>query len=150
MPVPRPGTVQLRRSLFEEATEIVGLEYASDLALDDVARRVACSRRQLQRAFAEIGGTTFRDHVTGVRMEVAASMLSSLHPQMVREVANSVGYSQPAQFAKAFRRHHGVAPSAFRQSVADSRGDDERSGRSGRELAASPATHPQTYELRAA
>jgi AraC family transcriptional regulator, regulatory protein of adaptative response / methylphosphotriester-DNA alkyltransferase methyltransferase len=25
-----------------------------------------------------------------------------------------VGYRQPAQFAKAFRRHHGQAPSAFR------------------------------------
>ena len=26
----------------------------------------------------------------------------------------TVGYRQPAQFAKAFRRHHGAAPSALR------------------------------------
>ncbi len=26
----------------------------------------------------------------------------------VRDVANSVGYRQPAQFAKTFRRHHGA------------------------------------------
>jgi AraC family transcriptional regulator of adaptative response / methylphosphotriester-DNA alkyltransferase methyltransferase len=32
----------------------------------------------------------------------------------VREVAQRVGYRQPAQFAKAFRRHHGLAPAAFR------------------------------------
>jgi AraC-like DNA-binding protein len=32
----------------------------------------------------------------------------------VREVAHRVGYRQPAQFAKAFRRHHGVSPSAYR------------------------------------
>jgi AraC-like DNA-binding protein len=32
----------------------------------------------------------------------------------VREVAHRVGYRQPAQFAKAFRRYQGVAPSAFR------------------------------------
>jgi AraC-like DNA-binding protein len=25
-----------------------------------------------------------------------------------------VGYRQPAQFAKAFRRHHDVSPSAYR------------------------------------
>jgi AraC-like DNA-binding protein len=25
-----------------------------------------------------------------------------------------VGYRQPAQFAKAFRRHHGVSPSDYR------------------------------------
>ena len=32
----------------------------------------------------------------------------------VREVAHRVGYRQPAQFAKAFRRHHGVSPSTYR------------------------------------
>ncbi|MGH2898217.1 MAG: helix-turn-helix domain-containing protein [Solirubrobacteraceae bacterium] len=34
----------------------------------------------------------------------------------MREVAQRVGYRQPAQFAKAFRRHHGLAPSAFRDT----------------------------------
>jgi AraC family transcriptional regulator, regulatory protein of adaptative response / methylphosphotriester-DNA alkyltransferase methyltransferase len=29
-------------------------------------------------------------------------------------VAFRVGYRQPAQFAKAFRRHHGMVPSDFR------------------------------------
>jgi AraC-like DNA-binding protein len=32
----------------------------------------------------------------------------------VRDVAMTVGYRQPAQFAKAFRRHLGVAPSDYR------------------------------------
>ncbi|MEA2142497.1 MAG: AraC family transcriptional regulator [Solirubrobacteraceae bacterium] len=109
----RPTTIRLRRSLFEEATEIVGREYGSDLALDEIARRVASSRRQLQRAYTEVGGTTFRTHLTQVRMERAADLLSS-HLLTVREVARRVGYRQPAQFAKAFRRQFGVAPSDFR------------------------------------
>lgn len=92
---------------------IVEREYADDLALDDVARRVATSRRQLQRAYAEVGGTTFREHLTGVRMERAGDLLRQ-GSLTVREVANHVGYRQPAQFAKAFRRHHGSAPSGFR------------------------------------
>jgi transcriptional regulator GlxA family with amidase domain len=109
----RPATVRHRTSLFHEATEIVDQEYGSDLALDDIARRVASSRRQLQRAYAEIGGTTFREHLTAVRMERAAELLAA-RGLTVREVAHRVGYRQPAQFAKAFRRHHGSAPSAFR------------------------------------
>jgi AraC family transcriptional regulator of adaptative response / methylphosphotriester-DNA alkyltransferase methyltransferase len=109
----RPSTVRLRASLLAEANAIVEREYASPLALDDVARRVAASRRQLQRAYAEIGGTTFREHLTRVRMERAAELLAGRAPT-VREVAHRVGYRQPAQFAKAFRRHHGVAPSDFR------------------------------------
>ena len=113
MPIQRPTTIRLRTSLFEEATEIVDLEYGSDLSLDEIARRVASSRRQLQRAYAEIGHTTFRDHLTRVRMEKAAQLLAS-RGMTVREVAHRVGYRQPAQFAKAFRRHLGVAPSDYR------------------------------------
>ena len=113
VPTQRQSTIRLRASLFEEANAIVAAEYASDLALDDVARRVATSRRQLQRAYAEIGGTTFREHLTRVRMERAAEMLAT-RALTVREVANRVGYRQPAQFAKAFRRHRGVAPSDYR------------------------------------
>jgi transcriptional regulator GlxA family with amidase domain len=113
----RPSTVRLRTSLFHEANAIVEREYAADLSLDDIARRVASSRRQLQRAYAEIGKTTFRDHLTAVRMRVAAEMLGS-RTLTVREVAHRVGYRQPAQFAKAFRRHHGLAPSDYRAGSA--------------------------------
>lgn len=88
-------------------------DYATDLSLDDIARRVASSRRQLQRAYAEIGNTTFREHLTRVRMRKAAEMLAARR-LTVREVAHRVGYRQPAQFAKAFRRYQGVTPSSFR------------------------------------
>jgi AraC-like DNA-binding protein len=109
----RPATIRLRTSLFEDAVAIVENEYASDLSLDDIARRVASSRRQLQRAYSEIGETTFREHLTAVRMERAADLLR-IRGLTVRDVAHRVGYRQPAQFAKAFRRHHGIAPSDFR------------------------------------
>ena len=113
MPTQRPATIRHRTSLFQDAVAIVEREYADELSLDDLARRVASSRRQLQRAYAEIGETTFRQHLTAVRMEKAAEMLLA-EPLTVREVAHRVGYRQPAQFAKAFRRHHGSAPSDYR------------------------------------
>jgi AraC family transcriptional regulator of adaptative response / methylphosphotriester-DNA alkyltransferase methyltransferase len=113
----RPATVERRRALFEDAAEIVRSEYPQPLALDDVARRVASSRRQLQRAFAEAGETTFRTYLQKVRMIRAAQLLR--HDAMpVNRVARAVGYRQPAQFAKAFRRHHGAPPSAFRDGAA--------------------------------
>jgi AraC family transcriptional regulator of adaptative response / methylphosphotriester-DNA alkyltransferase methyltransferase len=118
VPTQRASTVRLRTSLFHEANDIVEREFASDLSLDDIARRVASSRRQLQRAYAEIGNSTFRDHLTEVRMRKAAEMLAT-RSLTVREVAHRVGYRQPAQFAKAFRRYQGVAPSDFRASGAN-------------------------------
>jgi AraC-like DNA-binding protein len=119
----RPSTIRHRTSLFEDAVAIVEEEFAADLSLDDIARRVASSRRQLQRAYAEIGETTFREHLTAVRMERAGDMLQS-RGLTVREVAHRVGYRQPAQFAKAFRRHHGQAPSDFRATRRFTRSGD--------------------------
>ena len=112
----RAATVQLRSSLYADATAIVEQEYAADLSLDEIARRIASSRRQLQRAYSEIGNTTFRDHLTEVRMRRAAELLAR-NSVTVREVARRVGYRQPAQFAKAFRRTLGVAPSDYRMQL---------------------------------
>jgi AraC family transcriptional regulator of adaptative response / methylphosphotriester-DNA alkyltransferase methyltransferase len=109
----RPATVERRRALFEDAAAIIDSEFDSKLALDDVARRVATSRRQLQRAFAEAGETSFRTYLQRVRMERAAVLLRESSAP-VNQVASAVGYRQPAQFAKAFRRHHGSPPSTFR------------------------------------
>ena len=115
----RPATVQRRRALFLEAIAIIDAEYREKLALDDIARRVATSRRQLQRAFAEAGETSFRSYLQKVRMERAAELLREGESR-VNQVASAVGYRQPAQFAKAFRRHHGAPPSTFRGPAADS------------------------------
>src|SRR5256885_2589073 len=98
MALHRPTTVRHRTVLLRDAVAIVEADYAEDLSLDAVARRVAASRRQLQRVFAEIGGTTFRDHLTRVRMERAAQHLEE-GTRSIREVAQMVGYRQPAQFA---------------------------------------------------
>jgi transcriptional regulator GlxA family with amidase domain len=117
----RDGTVARRRALFDEAAEIIERDYARQIELDDVARRLATSRRQLQRAFSEAGATSFRTHVAKVRMRRALELLRE-GEMPVRDVANSVGYRQPAQFAKTFRRHHGAPPSSFRGMQSSSAG----------------------------
>jgi transcriptional regulator GlxA family with amidase domain len=110
----RDGTAERREQLYREAMELIARDYASDLQLEGVARTLATSRRQLQRAFAEIGDTSFRDELAKVRMRHARELLAAdMVP--VRAVAASVGYHQPAQFAKSFRRHHGQAPSTYRK-----------------------------------
>ena len=114
----REGTTRRRAALFEEAAAIIERDYCLDLELEAVARQIATSRRQLQRAFAESGRTSFRDHLASVRMRQALRLLED-GSTPVRDVAVSVGYRQPAQFAKAFRRHHGAPPSSFRGARPD-------------------------------
>ncbi len=110
----REGTAERRAELYREAMALIARDYASNLHLEGVARRLAASRRQLQRAFAEAGDTSFRDELARVRMRHARALLAG-NELSVRQVAVAVGYPQPAQFAKSFRRHHGYPPSAYRR-----------------------------------
>jgi transcriptional regulator GlxA family with amidase domain len=112
----RATTVQRRRALFQEAREVLARRFGDpDLALATVAHEIATSRRQLQRAFAEVGGTSFSRELQRIRMVRAAQLLAD-GSLPVHSVAGAVGYRQAAQFAKVFRRHHGKPPSAFRRS----------------------------------
>jgi len=117
----RQATRQRRRAVYEEAVSVIESKYATDLDLDQLAREIATSRRQLQRVFAEVGETSFREYLAKVRMRHAARLLRE-GAIPVREVAQSVGYRQPAQFAKAFRRHHGTAPSSLKGRANSSNG----------------------------
>jgi AraC family transcriptional regulator of adaptative response / methylphosphotriester-DNA alkyltransferase methyltransferase len=112
----RATTVQRRRALFQEAREVLARRFGDpELALATVAHEIATSRRQLQRAFAEVGGTSFSRELQRIRMVRAAQLLAD-GSLPVHSVAGAVGYRQAAQFAKVFRRHHGKPPSAFRRS----------------------------------
>jgi len=112
--VVRESTVSRRSELYRDAIAVIERRYADeDLSLHTVARTIATSRRQLQRAFAEAGATSFRRELQRVRMARAAELLRE-SALSVQAVAGAVGYRQAAQFAKAFRRHYGAPPSAFR------------------------------------
>jgi AraC-like DNA-binding protein len=112
LPKPRAGTSRRRAALLAEAIVAIEERYAEpDLALRDIARQIATSQRQLQRVFAQLAGSAFRDEVTAVRMRHGARLLHDTH-MTVGEIARHVGYRQASQFTKAFRRFHGVTPTA--------------------------------------
>jgi AraC family transcriptional regulator of adaptative response / methylphosphotriester-DNA alkyltransferase methyltransferase len=109
----RRSTLHRRRELFDEALAVIERDYADEtLSLGSVAFKIATSRRQLQRVFGE-RHTSFRRELQRVRMARASELLRE-NGMPVGAVARAVGYRQPAQFSKAFRRHHGRPPSELR------------------------------------
>lgn len=108
--------------LYLRARLTVERGYRGPLTLAALSRALAVSPRQLERAFDEIGLTTFSAHLRAVRLRNAAELLAH-QPLTVIDVARLVGYRQPSHFVKAFRRHYGLTPGAFRDRVANSRRD---------------------------
>jgi len=113
----RASTNERREDLLRDALDVMRAEHARELSLDEVARHVATSRRHLQRVFREVHGEPFRSALTHIRLERAAELLAEADASRIRDVARAVGYQEPAQFAKAFRRRYGVVPSEFREQM---------------------------------
>ena len=74
------------------------------------------SRFYFCKLFKEATGITLMDYVTRVRIERVKTLL--LDPSMrVSEVAFASGFGSIPRFNSAFKKHMGVSPSEYRQSV---------------------------------
>ena len=102
--------------IYIQAQVAVARRYRRPLTLATLAHSLAVSPRQLERAYDEIGLTTFAAHLRTVRLRNAAELLAH-QPLTVTDVARLVGYRQPSHFVKAFRRRFGVTPGAFRDAA---------------------------------
>lgn len=111
--MPRPSTLAEHRRLYVLARAAVQRHYHKPLTLERIARAIASSPRQMQRAYARFGEDTFRNDLARRRMEVGAELLQSTSLP-VRDVARRVGYTNPSHFARAFRRRYGLSPSTHR------------------------------------
>ena len=103
------------RGLVHDALVVIEQDLENEIALDDVARSIATSRRSLQRAF-EGEGITFREAVAVARMRRAKSMLTEGELPVYR-VADRVGYRSKAEFTKAFKRYSGMTPTDYMKAV---------------------------------
>lgn len=79
-----------------------------------LARSAGLSRAGLFRKFAATVGETPTAYLTRWRMHLARIALSR-EGVTVAELAERVGYASEAAFTRAFRRHVGVTPAAFRK-----------------------------------
>jgi AraC-like DNA-binding protein len=112
----REQTVSERRRLYLRACALIEQGYRRSLTLSAVAAILAISPRQLQRAFAQFGDRTFREELLWRRMTAADELLA--RPAVPLDaIPHLVGYRRGSQFARTFRRHYGVSPSAYRRAL---------------------------------
>ena len=111
----RSHTLAGRRRLYLLARVIVARHYRRPLTLAVVARALASSPRQLQRAYEQSGRMTFSEDLLARRMAAAAELLLEQRAIPVSDVARLVGYRHASHFASAFRRQYGLSPARFRE-----------------------------------
>jgi len=91
------------------AAEILRSQLENPPSQIDLAQQVGIGHCTLNKGFRELFGMTPFAYLTQYRMEQAKHLLRQSGVS-VAEVANRVGYANPAQFAAAFKRHFGITP----------------------------------------
>lgn len=102
--------------LLDNILQIVQTSFLdSNLSLESVADKMDISRVYLSQFFKEQTGVNFSDYLEQQRMEHARELLRTTE-LTVQEVADQAGYNSLNTFGRAFKRIHGLSPSAYRQS----------------------------------
>jgi AraC-like DNA-binding protein len=89
--------------------------YSDNLTLDDLARVACLSRRSLTRSFRNAYGDSPIDYLIRLRLDRAAVLLQDTD-LTVLDIAQQVGFADSNYFARAFRRHYGASPTAYREA----------------------------------
>ncbi|MEM9806088.1 MAG: AraC family transcriptional regulator [Cyanobacteria bacterium P01_D01_bin.56] len=109
-PSPRPETIDQ----IYKAAEILRSHLENPPTQKILAQQMGISDRTLQKGFKAVFGITPFTYLTQQRMARAEQLLREPH-HTVTEVASWVGYTNPSQFAAAFKRQFGISPSACKQ-----------------------------------
>ena len=96
---------------------------AEQWTVDDLGRQVGLSRSALAERFTRLIGEPPMRYLARWRILLAAHQLRNSDSPLVR-IAEEVGYESEAAFNRAFKRHFGVPPAAWRKNVSTSRTAD--------------------------
>lgn len=103
---------------WAQKVEAEGWWREESLTLSNVAKRLGTSDRTLSRGLSEGGGSNFNDFINGMRVRAVTTALSDGAKADMLTLALDNGFSSKASFNRAFRRHTGTTPSAWRTSAA--------------------------------
>lgn len=109
------GVQPLPHEKIESIEAFVQDNLSRQIQVDELAVLAGVSRYHFSRRFKAATGITPYQLVLQKKLDHAARSLSTDSSDSVIDIAQSVGFENPAQFAKAFRRRFGLAPRLWRK-----------------------------------
>jgi AraC family transcriptional regulator len=99
---------------MKNALDYMESKLTGPLRIEEIAAVAYVSPFHFQRMFSMLTGVTVADYIRKRRLTLAAQELAISNIRVL-DVALKYGYDSPESFAKAFRKAHGLTPSAARE-----------------------------------
>lgn len=109
-----PASHSLAYSTYARCREHIQEHCLRLQSLDDIAEETLVEKTYLCRLFQRFDRQTPYHFLTRLKMNKAAKMLEE-PVVLIKQVAASLGFSDPGHFSRAFKSVFGVSPQAFRK-----------------------------------
>ncbi|MBO5939554.1 MAG: helix-turn-helix domain-containing protein [Clostridia bacterium] len=103
-----------RRNYAEQAQRVIESNYMYPIKMSEIADQIHISEKHMYRVFLKRFRMSPQQYLFKTRMKIAKKHLMETDFS-VKEVAQSVGYSSPPSFCKAFLKVYGVTPTEVKK-----------------------------------
>lgn len=104
--------------LIHQVLDYMNAHYTEDITVIQVAKKFSMSEKNFIRFFHFNTGISPKRYLIEQRMRYATELLSD-KDYSISKIAQTVGYSDPYSFSKAFHKYFGESPSAYRKSLTE-------------------------------
>jgi two-component system response regulator YesN len=101
---------------LKRAMDYIREHYNEQLTLSQVSENIYLSSYYISRLFKKELGKNFVDYLNEIRIDKAKELLKDIKYKSY-EIAEMVGISDAHYFSKLFKKHVGMAPTEYRESI---------------------------------
>lgn len=107
-----PSTVN-ETDYISQAKDYINNHYAEDITLNNISEHLNIHPNYFSSIFKKKTGLTFIEYLRNRRIEIACDLLRTTRKKQY-EISEEVGYHDPFQFTRAFKKVTGMTPSKYR------------------------------------
>lgn len=97
-----------------KALEFIHMNYSRRINICEIARHVGLDRSYLYLLFQEYVNVSPQEYLITFRMDKACELMKNCSLS-IGDISRSVGYEDPLQFSKAFKKEKGLPPKDYRK-----------------------------------
>ncbi|WP_028546471.1 AraC family transcriptional regulator [Paenibacillus taiwanensis] len=112
----RQSIIAVKPDLVAQAVRYIHERYREQITLETLLEHLDCSSRQLLRAFKKQIQTSPIDYLIQLRVSKAKHLLLSTDFTL-KEIAESVGYTDSYYFSRIFKKYEGMSPTSFKEAM---------------------------------
>jgi len=107
--------VSIQKQIVNDVNNYIIKNYNKKITLNEIASKLHISRSYLSRLYKKEQGETIINFLNKTRIEMAKKLLKKTTLR-ISEVANEVGFDDPAYFTHVFIKYTGSSPKDYREN----------------------------------